>query len=80
MGKIKKCKDFVATSHALYVYVVVSIFLNEQKTNNQPEQTNMNKNLKTFLDYFKDDIDYIEKNNTELEVHETNTETEKTHK
>ena len=80
MGKIKKCKDFVATSHALYVYVVVSIFLNEQKTNNQPEQTNMNKNLKTFLDYFKDDIDYIEKNNTELEVPETNTETEKTHK
>ena len=40
----------------------------------------MNKNLKTFLDYFKDDIDYIEKNNTELEVPETNTETEKTHK
>ena len=67
MGKVKKCKNFVANSHALYVYVVVSIFLNEQKTNNQHEQININKNLKTFLNYFEDEIDYIE----------TNTETEK---
>ena len=69
MGKTTKCKNFVANSHALYVYVVLSIFLDEQKTNNQHEQINMNQNLKTFLNYFKSEIDYIE----------TDTETEKTH-
>lgn len=91
-GKIKKCKNFVPYSHALYAFVVFSMFLKEQKTKEQSEQAKIDKILKTFLQYFQEEIDYIEKNNTALKVYETNDtfeiteaaetlkETEKAHK
>lgn len=91
-GKIKKCKNFVSYSHALYAFVVFSMFLKQQKTKEQSEQAKIDKILKTFLQYFQEEIDYIEKNNTALKVYETNDtfeiteaaetlkETEKAHK
>ena len=68
------------------------MFLKEQKTKEQSEQAKIDKILKTFLQYFQEEIDYIEKNNTALKVYETNDtfeiteaaetlkETEKAHK
>ena len=72
MGNVKKCKNYIEKSHALFL-----VFFFEEK-HQKTHQVNLNKNLKLLILDFENEINFLNKSDMEVEGRESTNEISET--